>query len=142
MRQAPSWKHSEDRRSSYPDFETVAHPALLRSVKLSLRTRELDGFDYAKSSNPPVLHRKESFLPPDHSLRAKFARLTRREENHGLLDDTASIGTRDGWNRRLEERGFSIKGHRLVKLRPKSGDTSLEDRAIEQDDSEQSSSSS
>ncbi len=26
----------------YPDFETDPHPALLRSIKLSLRTRELD----------------------------------------------------------------------------------------------------
>ncbi len=27
---------------AYPDFETDPHPALLRSIKLSLRTRELD----------------------------------------------------------------------------------------------------
>jgi len=29
----------------YPDFETDPHPALLRSLKLSLRTRELDCYD-------------------------------------------------------------------------------------------------
>src|SRR3954452_20839011 len=42
----------------YPDFEADPHPALLRSIKLSLRTRELDCYDYATSANPPVLHRK------------------------------------------------------------------------------------
>ena len=78
----------------YPEFETDPHPALLRSIKLSLRTRELDCYDYAHSTNPPVLHRKETFLPADHPLHARFARLTQQEEKHGLLDDTATIGTR------------------------------------------------
>ena len=106
----------------YPDFATHPHPALLRGIKLSLRTRELDCFDCAKSTNPPILHRKESFLPPGHQLVAKFARLTRQEENHGLLDETATIGTREGWERRLAERGFQIRGHRLVRRRGAKGE--------------------
>jgi DNA phosphorothioation-associated putative methyltransferase len=101
----------------YPDFENDPHPRLLRSVKLSLRSRELDCFDYANSLNPPVLHRKETFLHPSDPLYRKFARLTQQEEKHGLLEDTNSIGTRDGWGRRLEERGFMLRGHRLVRLR-------------------------
>jgi len=84
-------------------------------LKLSLRTRELDCFDYARSTNPAILHRKETFLPPGHALLAKFARLTRQEEKHGLLDETATIGTREGWQRRLVERGFTIRRHRLVR---------------------------
>jgi DNA phosphorothioation-associated putative methyltransferase len=99
----------------YPDFETDPHPALLRSIKLSLRTRELDCYDYANSTNPPVLHRKETFLPADHPLHARFARLTQQEEKHGLLDETATIGTREGWQRRLHEKGFIMRGHRLVR---------------------------
>ncbi len=101
----------------YPGFETDPHPALLRSIKLSLRTRELDCHDYANSANPPILHRKETFLPPDHPLHARFARLTQQEEKHGLLDETATIGTRQGWEQRLRERGFALKGHRLVRRR-------------------------
>ncbi len=99
----------------YSDFETDPHPALLRSVKLSLRTREIDCFDYTVSANPPVLHRKETFLASDHPLRAKFARLTEQEEKRGLLDDSSAIGTREGWSSRLTERGFALKGHRLVR---------------------------
>ena len=94
----------------YPDFEADPHPALLRSIKLSLRTRELDCYDYATSTNPPILHRKETFLPPGHPLLAKFARLTQQEEKHGLLDETATIGTRERWERRLAERGFHDSG--------------------------------
>jgi DNA phosphorothioation-associated putative methyltransferase len=99
----------------YPDFETDPHPALFRSVTLSLRTREIDCFDYTASTNPPVLHRKETFLANDHPLHAKFARLTQQEEKHGLLDDTATIGTRESWEARLRERGFALRGHRLVR---------------------------
>jgi DNA phosphorothioation-associated putative methyltransferase len=102
---------------SYPEFETDPHPALMRSVKLNLRTRELHCWDYFESKNPPILHRKETFIPSDHPLREKFARLTQQEERHGLLDDSATIGTREGWNARLQERGFALRGHRLIARR-------------------------
>ncbi len=90
-------------------------PALLRSVKLSLRTREIDCQEHQASTNPPILHRKESFLAPEYPLHAKFAKLTQQEEKHGLLDDTANIGTRDGWQARLNAAGLSLRGHRLVR---------------------------
>jgi DNA phosphorothioation-associated putative methyltransferase len=99
----------------YPGFETDPHPALFRSVKLSLRTREIDWFDCAGSANPPILHRKETLLTPDHPLHARFARLTAQEEKHGLLDDSATIGTRDGWEARLKAAGFALRGHRVVR---------------------------
>jgi DNA phosphorothioation-associated putative methyltransferase len=99
----------------YPDFDTDPHPALLRSIKLNLRTREIESTDYATSANPPVLHRKETFLLPDDPRRPKFARLTAQEERAGLLDEAATIGTRSGWSERLEERGYALRGHRLVR---------------------------
>jgi hypothetical protein len=84
-------------------------------VKLSLRTRQLECYDYTQSSNPPVLHRKETFLHPDHPFREKFSRLTQQEEGRGLLTETASIGTRNGWEARLRQAGLTLKGHRVVK---------------------------
>jgi DNA phosphorothioation-associated putative methyltransferase len=104
----------------YPDFEEAPHPVLLRSVRVNLRSRQIDCHDYAQSANPPILHRKDSFLGPDHPLREKFTRLTAQEDKYGLLDDASGIGTRDGWARRLAERGFALKGHRLVKSRSQS----------------------
>jgi DNA phosphorothioation-associated putative methyltransferase len=100
---------------SYPDFESDPHPALYMSMKVNLRSRELDCYNYSTSENPPVLHRKETFLPPNHPLYAKFSRLTQQEERWGLLADTSLIGTRDGWQNRLIEAGVRVKGHRLVK---------------------------
>ena len=62
---------------TYPDFDADPHPALLRSIKLNLRTREIESSDYASSANPPVLHRKEAFLLPDDPRLGKFERPTR-----------------------------------------------------------------
>src|SRR5262249_2115601 len=101
----------------YPDFDADPHPALLRSIKLNLRTRAIESSDYAASPNPPVLHRKEAFLLPDDPRRASFERLTRPEERAGSLDETATIGTRSGRADRLRERGYAPRGHRLVRMR-------------------------
>ena len=101
---------------AYPDFETDPHPPLVRSVKLSLRTRELDCYDYTNTSNPPILHRKETFLHPGHPLYDKFARLSEQEDKQGLLSDASTIGTRDGWQDRLQENGFTLLGHQLVRI--------------------------
>ncbi len=101
----------------YPEFDVDPHPALLRCVKLNLRSRQIECYDYANSANPPVLHRKETFLLPGDPLYSKFARLTAQEVKHGLLDDPSGIGTRDGWAARLADRGFIFKGHRLVQAK-------------------------
>jgi DNA phosphorothioation-associated putative methyltransferase len=90
---------------------------LLRTIRVSLRTRQIDCTDYAQSTNPPILHRKEAFLRPDHPHHGKFARLTRQEEERGLLKDTATIGTRAGWETRLREKGVELRGHRVFKRR-------------------------
>ncbi len=103
---------------AYPGFETEPHPPLLRSIKLSLRTREIDSYDYSNIANPPILHRKETFLNPAHPLYEKFARLSRQEEKQGLLEETSTIGTRDGWANQLREKGFELRGHRLVRVSP------------------------
>jgi DNA phosphorothioation-associated putative methyltransferase len=102
---------------TYPDFDADPHPALLRSIKLNLRTRQIESTDYAASPNPPVLHRKEAFLVPDDPRRPKFERLTVQGERAGLLGETASIGSRDGWAERLRERGYALRGHRLLHIR-------------------------
>ena len=96
----------------YDEFETNPHPPLIRSVKLSLRTRELECLDYSGSSNPPILHRKETFLHPENPLHARFARLTKQEEAHGLLDEPSAIGNRAAWEAKLRSKGLALRGHR------------------------------
>jgi DNA phosphorothioation-associated putative methyltransferase len=112
---------------AYPEFEADPHPALLRCVRVSLRSRELHCYEYADSENPPILHRKEAFLEHAHPLFAKFARLTTQEERAGLLEETATIGTLHGWRSHLLEKGWTLRGHRLIKLRPPGEGGSLVD---------------
>ncbi|MEG4317803.1 MULTISPECIES: DNA phosphorothioation-associated putative methyltransferase [unclassified Microcoleus] len=98
----------------YPDFDTDAHPALQNSIQINLETGEVKYFDYSNSENPPVLHRKETFVTPDYPNYEKFARLTRCEEGWGLLDNTSAIGTRDGWLKYLGYCGVEIHDHAVV----------------------------
>ena len=57
----------------------------------TLRTRQIDSTDYAASTNPPVLHRKESFM--NTVIRCtRSSRGSAREEKCGLLDDTSTMG--------------------------------------------------
>jgi len=44
---------------------------------------------FGDSPNPPILHRKELFVPDHHPTRDKFSRLSGQEERAGLLDRKA-----------------------------------------------------
>ena len=102
---------------SYPEFESDPHPALAHSLTVHLQTFRLRERDYRSSRNPPILHRKETFITPDYPLHAKFARLTRLEEAKGLFEDTTRIGTREGWNQQLRDKQVTLRGHRVVRDR-------------------------
>jgi DNA phosphorothioation-associated putative methyltransferase len=106
---------------AYPAFEKDPHPALEEAVIVDLVTGNTRRDDYRARANPPILHRKETFLPAEHPLYGKFSKLTRQEETAGLLEDTSRIGFRLNWERALAERGLAFKGHRLVET----GETSL-----------------
>ena len=100
---------------SYPEFESDPHPALAEATTVHLQTFRIRERDYRRSKSPPILHRKELFLRPDHPHSAKFARLTRIEESKGLFEDSSRIGTRSGWEQRLLDCGLALKGHRIVR---------------------------
>lgn len=102
---------------SYPAFDKDPHPALATVAIARLARLDVSFRDFRDSANPPVLHRKETFVDVDYPMRAKFDRLTRQEERAGLLDDAIRIGMRDGWQAALIGAGFSLSGHRLVRLR-------------------------
>ena len=100
---------------SYPKFESDAHPALANSLTVHLQTFRLRDIDYSERENPPVLHRKEEFVAEGYPGREKFARLTKQEERHGLFEEATRIGTRTQWAQQLQEKGFTLRGHRLFR---------------------------
>jgi DNA phosphorothioation-associated putative methyltransferase len=101
----------------YPDFESIEHPALQWAMLIDLRDLSLRFQDYADRENPPILHRKETFLSQNHPLYSKFAKFTKAEEKVGLFSETKTIGNRKGWEQRLSLYGVHIKNHRVINSR-------------------------
>jgi hypothetical protein len=58
---------------TYPEFDSDPHPALARATKINLNTGSVVHTDYSGRSNPPILHRKETFLPQDDPRVEEFA---------------------------------------------------------------------
>jgi hypothetical protein len=100
---------------AYPGFESDPHPALRQAITIDLATGKARRTDYAGNINPPILHRKETFLPAGHRLWTTFRALTRAEEEAGLYEHTATIGFRLNWEKLLTAKGVEIRGHELLR---------------------------
>lgn len=99
---------------AYPEFECDPHPVLRHAITIDLAAGKARHTDYADNANPPILHRKETFLPTGHPLRGQFEKLTRAEEAAGLYEKTATIGFKLNWEKLLNSKGLVISGHTLV----------------------------
>jgi hypothetical protein len=104
---------------AYPEFESDPHPALKRALTIDLATGKARRTDYADNANPPILHRKETFLPPAHPLRAQCETLTRAEEAADLYENPATIGFKLNWEKLLKSKGLEIEGHSLRSRLPR-----------------------
>jgi len=100
----------------YPDFDQDPHPALHTSIQVDIETKSVRYRNYNSSSNPPILHRKETFVTPNYPYHQTFAELTRQEKTMGLLKETRTIGTRNGWLQRLQEFNVTIREHQVISL--------------------------
>jgi DNA phosphorothioation-associated putative methyltransferase len=58
---------------SYPGFFDEPHPSLSASIVVNLATGQVRRDSYANRANPPILHRKETFLPPNHPSIERFS---------------------------------------------------------------------
>lgn len=84
---------------NYPDFFDTDHPALKWSLKVDVEKNTGKVTDYSHRDNPPILHRKECFLEPDHPAVAEFKAMTAWEESQGWYENTRIIGTLKGWEK-------------------------------------------
>ena len=117
----------------YPNFDTDPHPALHHSIQVDLKAQIVQQRDYQNSPNPPILHRKETFVSPDYPNYQLFAQLTKQEEAIGLFHETRTIGTRNGWEQRLQEYNVELKDHQVILLPSPSGKGSEGDGNIKID---------
>lgn len=98
---------------SYRGFMENPHPSLDFAVTIDLVTNQVRRTDYSENLNPPILHRKELFLPVDHPRRAVFEVLTQAEELAGLYEETSTIGFKLNWEQLLFTKGLELVGHEL-----------------------------
>jgi DNA phosphorothioation-associated putative methyltransferase len=94
---------------AYPEFEADPHPALRQAITIDLVTGRARKTDYTANANPPILHRKEAFVPEGHPLRDQFEALTRAEVEAGLYEETATIGFKLNWEKLLASKGLIIR---------------------------------
>jgi DNA phosphorothioation-associated putative methyltransferase len=98
----------------YPDFEADPHPAMHTSMQIDLRDLHVHYRDYDLDDNPPLLHQKDLLVTPEYPSYEKFAKLSRQEEDWGLLEDWKRISDRLSWQSCLEEHCAELKGHRVI----------------------------
>ncbi|MBT89381.1 MAG: hypothetical protein CMN79_02665 [Spirochaetales bacterium] len=93
---------------SYPSFTEEPYPPLAHSWTIDLSKLSVREADYAKSENPPILHRRETFLSAEHPQRSYFNEFTKEGEAIGLYENTRIIGTKKGWERLIKRKGFYL----------------------------------
>lgn len=98
----------------YPSFFNDPHPALRHAITVDLVRGKARHIDYTNNPNPPILHRKEAFLPAGHPKCHVFSALTEAEEAAGLYADTATIGFKLNWERMVASKGLRYDGHQLL----------------------------
>ena len=100
----------------YDDFDKDPHPTLQYSVMAYLPRSDYGIRNYTESTNPPILHRKETFVLDSYPYYDKFRKLTNQEEQLGLLS-RSDIGHKEGWEALLTEKKVSIKNHKVLGFR-------------------------
>jgi len=102
---------------SYPEFFRKPHPELRSSCTVDLASGRIRKHDYGASTNPPILHRKEALLPPDHPLAEEFQELTKAEEAEGLYANSKTIGFKLNWESLLAAKNLGYSGHQLIRIK-------------------------
>ncbi len=93
---------------NYPGFESDSYPALHYSNTINIEKLALREADYSKSENPPILHRKETFVAHDYPLASLFKEITAEGEKIGLYEKTKSIGFKKNWERLISSKGYKL----------------------------------
>jgi len=107
----------------YPTFFEEAYPSLNKSYTIDLQKQSYRVTNFSNSDNPPILHRKETFLPADHPEVARFSEMTKEGENIGLYENTKNIGFKQNWERLINRKGYLLD--KEGRLQPKCDSTAV-----------------
>ena len=104
----------------YPDFDTYAYPALAKSTTIDIETSTFTQSQYENSENPPILHRKETFVKNNYPHINLFTEITKEGEAINLYEKPRSIGFKKSWERLIKTRGYILNeaGRLLEHMEP------------------------
>ena len=114
---------------NYPGFFEDAFPSLRESWSVDVSTNSLRHTTYAKSDDPPILHRKELLVGEAHERFQEFAKLTIAAESIGLFDNPGRIGRKKSWAALVKEKGYRINQHSLDPIGNDDGEAIIGRRA-------------
>ncbi len=93
---------------NYPDFEDESYPELKNSQIVDLEKQTTRKSNYSKSKNPPILHRKETFVIKSYPLTPLFKEITAEGEAIGLYEKTSRIGFKQNWEKLIKSKGHYL----------------------------------
>ena len=93
---------------NYPDFDTYAYPTLHMSITIDLEEKAHRRANYQKSENPPILHRKETFVLANYPLIETFKTITSEGEEIELYKNTKTIGFKQQWQKLINRKGYQL----------------------------------
>jgi len=99
---------------NYPRFFEDPFPTLAVAYLIDVTTKRVQRTDFSLRANPPILHRKELLLHPEHPSRPKFSALTAALEQRGVFANNQRIGYQKFWAERLTSSGIEIIDHAIV----------------------------
>ena len=102
---------------SFLEYESFAHaefPSLFRSCQVDLQLKKTT-IRHHSSDNPPVLHRKELLVHPNHPDREKFQGLTAQLESMGAFENIVKLGTKLRWQAELARLAITVHNHLAIR---------------------------
>jgi len=100
----------------YPNFFSKGFPELEKSWHVDIKLNTSSFRTYANSMNPPILHRKELLLSPEHPKITILHKLTQEAENLNLFQDPSRIGFLNQWTALVRSRGYRVEDHQFVPI--------------------------
>jgi len=92
----------------YPDFDDKSYPTLAQSFTVDIENLSYTQSNYVNSENPPILHRKETFVNETYPLTQSFKEITSEGEAIGLYENTRRIGFKKNWERHIKSKGYYL----------------------------------
>jgi len=99
----------------YESFKYYEFPTLFRSCQVDLQLQKIKVRRHS-ANNPPVLHRKELLVHPNHPELEKFQRLTAELENMGAFKNIVKLGTKLRWQEELVRLQITVQNHMAIRV--------------------------